>query len=65
MKPDSEISIRKVRVLCGRARQQAERMMLNENDLVIVRTKIDKGLPEYDLTKIHGSPIEFLRRHLS
>ena len=64
MKPDADICIRKVRILGGRARKKAEQMNLDENDLVIVRTIIDGGLPEYDLEKVEGNPIEYLQRNL-
>jgi len=61
----TDIYIRKVKVLGDRIRKQADEMGLDEDDLVIVRTKINDGLPEYDLEKITGNPIEYLQRNLS
>ena len=64
MKPD-DVRIRKVRVLGDRARETANKMGLNENDLVIVTTYIEKGkLPKYELEKIEGSPITYLHNEL-
>lgn len=51
--------IRKVSVLRGRAKDEAEKMGLSPNDLVIVTT-ILHPLPEYRLEKIEGDPITFL-----
>jgi len=64
MDPTSKICVRKVSVLRGRARKRADEMDLDENDLVIVRTEIDGGLPEYRLEKIEGNPIEYLQKSL-
>ena len=55
-----DIRIRKVKVLGNRAKEEADKQGLSENDLVIVRTVIG-SLPTYKLTKIEGSPTEFLR----
>ncbi len=56
----SDISVRKVSVLRGRARDEATKQGLKEDDLVIVRTIIESGLPEYRLEKIEGEPLKFL-----
>ena len=57
----NDVQIRKVRVLGDRARKEADRQGLEENDLVIVETIIDP-FPKYKITKIEGSPIEFLQK---
>ncbi|MBI5000186.1 MAG: hypothetical protein HZB92_01470 [Euryarchaeota archaeon] len=57
--PD-DVRIRKVKVLGDRARAQALQQGLGDNDLVLVRTVIG-SLPEYKITKIEGSPIQFLQ----
>lgn len=55
----SEHVIRMVGVLKGRAKDEATKMGLSPNDLVIVTT-ILHPLPEYRLEKIEGDPITFL-----
>jgi len=55
-----DIRIRKVKVLGDRAKEEAEKQGFSENDLVIVRTVIG-SLPTYKLTKIEGSPTQFIR----
>jgi len=55
--------IRKVGVLRHRARKQADDMGLSENDLVLVETDLSTGFPVFTITKIEGSPIEFLKKH--
>jgi len=59
-----DIRIRKVKVLGHRAKEEADKQGLSENDLVIVRTVIGRPLPIYKLTKIEGSPTQFLRDKL-
>ena len=56
-----DIRIRKVKVLGYRAKEEADKQGLSENDLVIVRTVIGRPLPTYEITKIEGSPTQFLR----
>jgi hypothetical protein len=51
--------IRKVKVLQGRAREEAEKKGLDPDDLVIVRTSVG-SLPEYHIEKIDGDPVSFL-----
>jgi len=58
-----ETVIRKVRALGDRARKQAEAQGLSDDDIVIVNTIIDGGLPNYKITKIEGSPTDFLDRY--
>jgi len=54
--------IRKVKVLGDRAKEEADKQGLSENDLVIIRTRTVIGsLPTYELTKIEGSPTQFLQ----
>ncbi len=54
-----DVRFRKVKALQGRARDEALRQNLNENDLVVVRTMIG-SLPEYEIEKVEGDPIQFL-----
>jgi hypothetical protein len=47
--------------LQGRAREEAEKLGLAPEDLVIVTTEVFKGKPpEYHLEKIIGDPISYL-----
>ncbi len=55
----NDIVIRKVSVLRGRAKDEAERQGLDPDDLVIVTTSVHP-LPEYHLEKIEGSPVSYL-----
>ena len=55
----ADISIRKVKVLQGRAKAEAEKQGLNPNDLVILKTSVN-SLPEYHVEKIEGDPVSFL-----
>ena len=54
------VMIRKVKALNTLAKEEAEKQGFSENDLVIVRTVIG-SLPTYKLTKIEGSPTQFIR----
>jgi hypothetical protein len=54
-----DIRIRKVKVLQGRAKDEAEKNGLASDDLVIVKTIVD-SLPEYHIEKIEGDPVSFL-----
>jgi hypothetical protein len=54
-----DIRIRKVKVLQGRAKDEAAKQKLGSNDLVIVKTTIN-SLPEYSVEKIDGDPVSFL-----
>lgn len=53
--------IRKVKVLQGRARDEANRQRLGDEDLVLVTTSIN-SLPTYKIEKIEGDPISFLTK---
>lgn len=56
-----DLRIRTVRVLGCRAKEEAIKQGCKDEDLVIVKTIIRKGhLPEYKITKIIGSPTQFL-----
>lgn len=58
-------NIRKVNVLDGRVKEKANKMGLDDDDLVLVETEIKKGgKPEYKLTEIEGSATEFLKEEL-
>jgi hypothetical protein len=55
----ADIRIRKVKVLQGRAKEEAEKLKLDPNDLVIVTTSVN-SLPEYRIEKIEGDPVSYL-----
>lgn len=55
----ADIRIRKVKVLQGRARAEADRLELKSEDLVIVRTTVG-SLPNYEVEKVEGDPVSFL-----
>ena len=59
-----DIRIRKVKVLKGRAKVEAEKKKLAPDDLVIVTTSIG-SLPEYRIEKIDGDPVSFLLKRAS
>jgi len=54
-----DIRIRKVKVLHGRAKAEAEKQDLKPDDLVILTTSVN-SLPEYRVEKIDGDPVSFL-----
>ena len=54
-----DIRIRKVKVLKGKAKTEAEKQGLSPDDLVIVTTKIN-DLPEYSIEKVVGDPVSYL-----
>lgn len=54
--------IRKVKVLKGRAKDEAVNLGLDPDDLVIV-TVTTNPFPEYQLEKVEGDPISFLLKH--
>lgn len=61
----NDINVRKVKSLGDRARKKAEEMNLKDDDLVIVETEIIEGRPpRYELTKIEGSPTEFIKENI-
>ena len=56
----SEIELRKVRLLGDRARKQAIEQGFSDDDLVLIRTTVD-SLPTYEITKVEGSPSSFIQ----
>lgn len=55
------VRVKKVSVLQGRPWTKAMNMGLDDNDLVIVRTKFSKnGGLQYELEKIEGDPVSYL-----
>ncbi len=54
-----DVCIRKVKVLQGRARSEAEKQNLKPDDLVILKTSVN-SLPEYSVEKIEGDPVSYL-----
>ncbi len=54
-----DIRIRKVKMLQGRAKVEAEKQGLTPNDLVIVTTTVN-SLPEYHIEKVDGDPVSYL-----
>jgi hypothetical protein len=57
----ADIRIRKVKVLQGRAMDEAIKMGLASDDLVILTTNVN-SLPEYHIEKVEGNPISYLLR---
>jgi hypothetical protein len=55
----TDMRIRKVKVLQGRAMDEAMKMGLEPDDLVILTTSVN-SLPEYRIEKIEGNPISYL-----
>jgi hypothetical protein len=58
----SDIRIRKVRILQGKAREAAEAVGASEEDLVILTTSRYHSQPTYTAEKIVGDPTVFLTR---
>ena len=56
----SDIRIRNVKVLQGRAKAEADKLGLTLDDLVILTTTYTDSLPEYHIEKIDGDPVSFL-----
>ena len=53
--------IRKVKVLQGKPKIEAEKLGLSPEDLVLVTTTINfDSPPDYAVEKIEGSPMDFL-----
>jgi len=61
-KKEIDIRIRKVKILQGRAKTEAEKQKLSPNDLVIVTTTVNASLPEYTIEKIEGDPVSYLMK---
>jgi len=54
-----DVSIRKVKLLRGMAKEEAEKQGLSPEDLVLVTTIVG-SLPEYRIEKVEGDPVSFL-----
>jgi putative NADH-flavin reductase len=55
--------VRAVKVLSADLRQKAKKMKLKDNDIVLVKVGQYHSEPEYELVKINGSIIEFLKKN--
>jgi len=56
-----DLVIRKVKILQGQAKIEADKQDLKDNDLVIVKTIVHKDCPpDYQLEKIVGNPVSYL-----
>ena len=62
-KKGEDLSIRRVKVLGGRAREQARDEGYDEDDIVLVKETI-ASLPKYEFIKVEGSPTEFLKKQM-
>ncbi len=58
----SDIRIRKVKILRGRAREAADNAGAADDDLVILKTSEYHSQPTYVAEKIEGDPTGFLLR---
>lgn len=56
----SDVCIRKVRILKGKAREAAESVGAKDDDLVILRTSEYHSEPTYTAEKIKGDPVGYL-----
>lgn len=58
----SDVRIRKVRILKGKAREAAEAVGAKDDDLVILRTSEYHSEPTYTAEKVEGDPVSYLMR---
>lgn len=58
----ADIRIRKVKVLQGKAKHEAEKQKLLPDDLVIVTTDVNS---QQHIEKIEGDPVSFLLKRAS
>lgn len=58
----SDIRIRKVKILNGRAREAAMAIGANEDDLVILKTSQYHSPPKYDVEIVKGDPVSYLMK---
>jgi hypothetical protein len=58
----SDIRIKKVRILNGKAREAAEKIGAKEDDLVILRASEYHSAPVYTAEKIEGDPVSYLMK---
>ncbi len=56
----SDIRIRKVRILQGKAREAAAKVGATDDDLVILKTSAYRSQPAYYAEKIEGDPTAYL-----
>jgi hypothetical protein len=61
----SDLRVRKVRILQGKARDAAEAAGATEDDLVILKTSRYHSQPTYEAEKIDGDPTLYLTRKKS
>lgn len=54
------IRIKRVKVLYGEAKELALKKGFTENDLVIVRSSEHHSVPNLDIKKVIGDPLEFI-----
>jgi hypothetical protein len=63
MEKYSDVRLRKVAILGGRAREAAINAGAKDDDLVILKTLYSKGIsPVYEVEIIQGDPVSFLMR---
>ncbi len=62
VKEYSDIRIRKVKILQGRAREAAVKAGASDDDLVILKTSEYHSQPTYHVEKIQGDPAAYLLR---
>jgi hypothetical protein len=58
----SDLRVRKVRILQGKAKETAIAAGLAEDDLVILKTSRYHSQPTYEVKKIEGDPTLYLMR---
>jgi hypothetical protein len=58
----SDIRIRKAKILQGKAREAADAVGAQGDDLVILKTSSYHSQPEYEAEKIEGDPVVFLMK---
>ena len=58
----SDVSIKKVRILKGMAREAAIKIGAQDDDLVILRVSEYHSAPTYTAEKIEGDPVSYLMR---
>jgi len=58
----SDLRIRKVKILQGKARETALDAGLSDDDLVILKTSRYNSQPTYEVEKIEGDPTLYLMR---
>ena len=58
-KAGPDVRIRRVKTLQGEAKQKADELHLEPDELVLVRQKIN-SMPAFELEKVEGDPVSFL-----